>query len=82
MPEGCRFRPRCPYAAERCLADPALREVGPAQAAACHFAPWTEWPELSPSARERRAMTDTLMEVRDLEVQFKARAGWPARSTG
>ena len=27
LPEGCRFRPRCPYAAERCLEDPALREV-------------------------------------------------------
>ena len=29
MPEGCRFRPRCPYAAERCLADPPLRQVAP-----------------------------------------------------
>jgi peptide/nickel transport system ATP-binding protein len=44
LPEGCRFRPRCPYAAEKCLEDPALREVRPAQAAACHFAPWEEWP--------------------------------------
>ena len=42
--EGCRFRPRCPYAAEECLRDPPLREVAPAQAAACHFAPWAEWP--------------------------------------
>jgi peptide/nickel transport system ATP-binding protein len=47
MPEGCRFRPRCPYAAERCLSDPTLREVGPGQAAACHFAPWSEWPAAS-----------------------------------
>jgi peptide/nickel transport system ATP-binding protein len=45
LPEGCRFRPRCPWAADRCLEDPALREVGPNQSAACHFAPWTEWPE-------------------------------------
>jgi peptide/nickel transport system ATP-binding protein len=45
MPEGCRFRPRCPYAADRCLADPALRKVRSDQAAACHFAPWSEWPE-------------------------------------
>jgi peptide/nickel transport system ATP-binding protein len=44
MPEGCRFRPRCPYAAEKCLSDPPLRQVRPEQAAACHFAPWTEWP--------------------------------------
>ena len=45
-PEGCRFRPRCPYAAERCLAEPALREVAAGQAAACHFAPWSEWPRV------------------------------------
>jgi len=50
MPEGCRFRPRCPYAAEKCLADPQLREVRAAHAAACHFAPWSEWPELAPIA--------------------------------
>jgi peptide/nickel transport system ATP-binding protein len=46
LPGGCRFRPRCPYAKDRCEAeDPALREVGAAHAAACHFAPWREWPE-------------------------------------
>jgi peptide/nickel transport system ATP-binding protein len=50
MPEGCRFRPRCPYAAERCFSDPALREVRPGQAAACHFAPWTEWPAVETTA--------------------------------
>jgi peptide/nickel transport system ATP-binding protein len=44
LPEGCRFRPRCPYAAARCLENPPLREVRPGQVAACHFAPWTEWP--------------------------------------
>jgi oligopeptide/dipeptide ABC transporter ATP-binding protein len=47
LPEGCRFRPRCPYAAERCLEDPALAEVRPEQAAACHFAPWEAWPEVA-----------------------------------
>jgi peptide/nickel transport system ATP-binding protein len=45
LPSGCTFRPRCPYAAERCLEAPALREVRPGQAAACHFAPWEEWPD-------------------------------------
>jgi peptide/nickel transport system ATP-binding protein len=43
-PEGCVFRPRCPYAKERCLEEPALRSVGPSHASACHFAPWAEWP--------------------------------------
>jgi peptide/nickel transport system ATP-binding protein len=47
LPEGCRFAPRCPYAAAECRAqDPALREVEPAHSAACHFSPWTEWPEV------------------------------------
>jgi peptide/nickel transport system ATP-binding protein len=47
LPEGCRFAPRCPYAAEECRAqDPALREVAAGHAAACHFSPWTEWPEV------------------------------------
>ena len=36
---GCRFRPRCPLAFERCAAeDPPLRIVAPGHAAACHLA--------------------------------------------
>jgi ABC-type dipeptide/oligopeptide/nickel transport system ATPase component len=50
LPEGCRFRPRCPYAAERWFEDPPLRHVGPGQAAACHFALWSEWPEVQEPA--------------------------------
>ncbi len=42
-PEGCSFRPRCPYAADRCLEDPPLREVRPGHSSACHFAPWERW---------------------------------------
>ena len=51
-PEGCSFHPRCPYSTERCLADPPLREVAPAQSAACHYAPWAEWPEVEPAGAE------------------------------
>jgi len=57
-PPGCRFHPRCPYAEERCLAeDPALREVAAAHAAACHFAPWREWPEEGTSQAFRAGAT-------------------------
>jgi oligopeptide/dipeptide ABC transporter ATP-binding protein len=42
-PEGCAFRPRCPYAADACLAEPPLREVLPGRHSACHFAPWETW---------------------------------------
>ena len=56
MPTGCRFQPRCPYAGERCSADPPLRGVGaPGHESACHYAPWSEWPELAAPAVEAGA---------------------------
>lgn len=37
-PSGCRFRTRCPRAAERCTTEePLVREVGPDHYVACHF---------------------------------------------
>ena len=35
-PEGCRFRPRCPYAIEKCHQDPPLVAGEPGHLAACH----------------------------------------------
>jgi peptide/nickel transport system ATP-binding protein len=38
-PPGCRFRPRCPLAIERCeVVDPQLAELRPDHSAACHVA--------------------------------------------
>jgi peptide/nickel transport system ATP-binding protein len=42
-PQGCPFRPRCPYATDACLEEPPLREVLPRRLSACHFAPWEAW---------------------------------------
>ncbi|MEQ9639592.1 MAG: dipeptide ABC transporter ATP-binding protein [Alphaproteobacteria bacterium] len=37
-PSGCRFHTRCPYAVDRCRSEvPALREVQPNHAVACHL---------------------------------------------
>jgi len=39
LPTGCRFRPRCPLAAEICeTSEPELSGPDPIQRAACHFA--------------------------------------------
>ncbi|MGI4978282.1 MAG: ABC transporter ATP-binding protein [Janthinobacterium lividum] len=40
MPQGCRFHPRCAFAADACrVEDPALRALGPGHEAACLRAP-------------------------------------------
>ena len=39
IPSGCRFHPRCRYAAEICRKEiPTLLEINPGHASACHFA--------------------------------------------
>jgi oligopeptide transport system ATP-binding protein len=39
IPSGCPFHPRCPRAQDICSQErPLLREVGPQQSSACHFA--------------------------------------------
>jgi len=43
-PSGCKFRPRCPHATERCAQEaPALAEVEGGRFVACHY-----WKELLP----------------------------------
>ncbi|WP_420583593.1 ABC transporter ATP-binding protein [Ruegeria sp.] len=39
MPEGCRFRTRCPFATADCATRPALADIAGGHAVACHYAP-------------------------------------------
>jgi len=39
LPPGCRFAPRCPFAAAPCATSPTLAALAPAHLVACHRAP-------------------------------------------
>jgi oligopeptide/dipeptide ABC transporter ATP-binding protein len=55
-PNGCRFHPRCPFRIDRCYTDePVLKEVAPAQRAAC-------WVTMDRARREMGA--EHLIDIR------------------
>lgn len=50
-PTGCRFHPRCHYAASRCMeVEPLLQQTGDDRQIACHF-----WPEIAAQKLNRQA---------------------------
>jgi oligopeptide/dipeptide ABC transporter ATP-binding protein len=54
-PPGCRFNPRCPWAADPCrLQEPQLRDIAAAHAVACHFAEQIRSAGARPSALDAR----------------------------
>jgi peptide/nickel transport system ATP-binding protein len=81
LPKGCSFHPRCRLGAgqARCATeDPALRDMGNGQAAACHFAERTAVPkppaEVRAPAPAPASGEVPLLEVDDLKVHFPLRS--------
>jgi peptide/nickel transport system ATP-binding protein len=62
-PSGCRFRPRCRFAIEKCLEDPPLVEGEPGHVAACHRV--SEIDTLDPPAGRAQSAVKAESEGRD-----------------
>jgi peptide/nickel transport system ATP-binding protein len=92
-PEGCRFRPRCDFAHDACLNEPALIESGNAgQRAACWLlsegrgeaALPRETPPLAAAAPQAARAADAapLLRLEDVHVRFPVGADWLGRPHG
>src|SRR5499427_381489 len=82
-PEGCRFRPRCPYAIEQCLSDPPLVSFEPEHLAACFRSLEIETIERSPTqaAGTSKAAAEgrderPLLQISEAKKYFPVRIGW------
>jgi hypothetical protein len=74
-PEGCRFHTRCPFAVERCGREaPALRELAPGHAAACHLA------EALPAYEEGSAAVTSPVAAKRLALYASRRANISANA--
>lgn len=78
LPPACVFAPRCQFVRPVCQQDPpALREIGPDQLAACHFAeslPGPERAESDPRPSQQRSDLAEVVGVQDLRVHFAERS--------
>ena len=82
-PSGCRFRPRCRFAIERCLTDPALALGEPGHHAACHRL--VEIDALDPPPSHTQATSKptvdgpppaAILDIKGAKKYFPVRAGF------
>src|SRR6185312_15436137 len=85
-PEGCRFRPRCPYAIEKCLEVPPFTAAEPGHIVSCHRV--SEIEALDPQS-ERAATSakpgklngvEVILDLRHATKFFPVRSGFLRRS--
>jgi peptide/nickel transport system ATP-binding protein len=86
-PSGCRFRPRCRFAIEKCLTNPPLEEGEPGHLAACHRISEIDAldPPLARAAGVTKPGTDghdasPILDIRHAKKYFPVRMGFLRRS--
>jgi peptide/nickel transport system ATP-binding protein len=82
-PSGCRFRPRCRFAIDKCLQDPPFMTVEPGHVAACHRVDEIE--ALDPPSRLAATASskpgvvggdgDNILDIRGAKKYFPVRMG-------
>jgi peptide/nickel transport system ATP-binding protein len=82
-PRGCRFAPRCRFAAPACEEDPRLQDVGEDHRAACHFA-GQPVPETAQAGMTAASLSDgaPLLTVKRLVKHFPIGLGGFFGGTG
>ena len=82
-PEGCRFRPRCPFAIDKCHADPPFVAAEPGHIVACHRVSEIEAldPQAGLAATSAKAANlnadggDVILDIRHASKFFPIRSG-------
>jgi peptide/nickel transport system ATP-binding protein len=87
-PSGCRFRPRCRFAIDKCLQDPPFITVEPGHVAACHRVAEIETldPPMGRGATASKAAAldgdsaESILAIKGAKKYFPIRAGFLRRS--
>jgi peptide/nickel transport system ATP-binding protein len=82
-PEGCRFRPRCPFAIEKCHETPPLAPAEPGHLVSCHRVAEIEAldPQSGPAATSAKVAhvnangADVILDIRHASKFFPIRSG-------